>query len=914
MIATSRFHLQQQRKTFLSSFLLLFVSFFLFPLFTTPAEAQDSNAQKISQTLFLPLKINASGSTAGLSETVDQNLRQSLSGKGLRLLDRREATAQFNYLGGWPPGYEEIQNAGLDPELDYLAVGTLNRFGETISIDLVVYDLLAPSSPQYLFTQVDSLADLQGGLDSLVKDTVKFTNREFLIGEIEIKGNRRIDSGAILHHIKNRPGDMYNPVQLRDDLKDVFKMGYFDDVRIEAEDSDRGKRVIFTVAEKEVIGTVSITGEKKLKEKEIREVIAIPPNSIINPRKVREATDNIKKLYKEKGYFDTDVSANLSYPSEGRVNIRYDIREGEKAYVKGILIQGNTAFTDKEIKKVLATSTKGLLSWFTESGVLKRDMLNQDASRIGAFYQNNGFIDVKVGEPEVEKSGEWLYVTFNVEEGQRYKTGTVNIVGDLIESEDKLLEICRIGEEKHFSRKLLREDILRLTDYYGSKGYAYAEADPSISKNSEFKRVDITLSVDQGQLVHVNRIIIKGNTRTRDKVIRREIALQETDIFNASALKASNSRIRRLEFFEDVNITPEPTEDESLMDIVVDLKEKPTGSFSIGAGYSSVDSLMVMGEINQNNFLGRGQRLSLQANLSSSNTRFNLGFTEPHLNDTDLAFGIDLYSWENEYDDYTKDATGFAIRLAHPIWERWRVYGSYGYDDSELTDVSPYASWAIRESEDINVTSFISLGLSRDTRDRIYDTSRGSVNSVSVKFAGGWLGGDSAFTKIEGSTSWYFPFRWDTTFHVKFAAGYVKENSSGQLPVYEKFYLGGLSTMRGFEPGDMSPEVIRSDGYSEKIGGTQMWYSNLEYIFPLFKEAGLKGVVFFDIGDVSDAGDITLDSEETLEDDPNLRKSVGFGFRWLSPMGPLRLEWGYNIDPEDDEDQSLWDFSIGGQF
>lgn len=894
--------------------ILLFLSaFFIFLPITSFGQTHTGAGGINGRTMFLPLKINSQDAAVDMTKTVDLQIQKALISGVMAMMDRHEAEARFNDQASWPPTLETIQQIGLTG-YDYAATGTLNQFGKNISIDLVIYDLLGPSSPHYLFGQADSFEQLPDAIKTLLDATLQFTNRESLIGSIDIKGNRRIDSGAILQKIANRPGDRYNPRLLRNDLKKIFKMGYFDDVQIEADDTNQGKRITYTVSEKEVISSVTITGEKKLQEKEIKEVIGIIPNSIINPHKVREAADNIKKLYKEKGYYDTDVSTKLTYPAEGKINIKFDIREGSKAYVKKIDIQGNTAFSDKEIKKIMATSTKGILSWFTESGVLKRDMLNQDASRIGAFYQNNGFIDVKVGEPDVEKRGEWLHVIFNIKEGQRYKTGTISITGDLVEDEEKLLKFFRIGEEKFFSRKLLREDILRLTDFYGSKGFAYAEADPSINKEFDMKRIDITISIDKGSLVHVNRIIIKGNTRTRDKVIRREIALQETDIFNASALKVSNNRIRRLEFFEDVNITPEPTEDESLMDIIVELQEKPTGSFSIGAGYSSVDSLMVMGEINQQNFLGRGQNLSLQANLGGYSTRFNLGFTEPHLNDTNLAFGIDLYSWENEYDDYTKDATGFAIRLAHPLWEDWRVFGSYGYDDSDLTDISPYASWAIRESMDINITSFISLGLSRDTRNRIYDTSSGSVNAISVKFAGGWLGGDSAFTKIEGSTSWYFPFRWDTTFHIKLAAGYVKENSSGKLPVYEKFYLGGLSSMRGFEAGDISPEVTRSDGYDEKIGGTQMWYSNFEYIFPLFKEAGLKGVVFFDIGDVSDAGNITLGSGEELEDDPNLRKSLGLGFRWLSPMGPLRLEWGYNIDPEDDEDQSLWDFSIGGQF
>ena len=891
------------------------VSFLIIVLLSS-LEATTWAAQTASagtDILFFPLKINTTEMSAEQIDKVDQALYQALSRRNIPLLSRAEAEKRLNYQAEWPLPVEQIRAAVSNA---YAAVGTLNKFGGKISIDLAVYDMLSPGFPQYIYAQAESEADLPRALTNLVRDTVKFTNKEFVISEIVIRGNHKIDSGAILNHINNRSGDFYNPKQLRESLKKIYKMGFFNDVRVEAENTDSGKRIIFTVVEKDVINTLTITGEKQVKEEDIREVMGIVSHTIINAGKVQEAISNIKKLYKEKGYYDTEVSVNQTYPAPGKVNLRFDIQEGAKAYVKRIIIHGNHAFSDSEIRKILVTSTKGWLSWFTESGVLKRDMLNQDASRIGAFYSNNGYIDVKVGKPEVKKHGEWLYVTFNIEEGEPYKTGLIKITGDLLEPEDYLLKFCRVGDEKYFSRKTLRDDVLRLTDFYSSKGYAYAEVVPAIHKNEQYKRVDLTLKIDKGILVYVNRIIIKGNTRTRDKVIRREITLSEKGVFDSSAIKVSNNRLNRLEFFEDVSITPEPTDEDDLMDIIVDLKEKPTGSFSIGAGYSSVDSVMVMGDISQNNFLGRGQSISLQANLSSANTRFNLGFTEPHLNDSKLAFGFDLYKWENEYDDYTKDATGFAIRLSYPVWKYSRLYGSFGHDDSDLTDVSPYASQAIKDSQDIKITNFVSLGLSRDTRNRRYDTTAGSLNSISIKFAGGPLGGDSAFTKYEGISSWYFPWRWDTTFHVKLSAGYVQENSSGKLPVYEKFYLGGLSSMRGFEAGDISPEVTTNYGgytLTEKIGGVNMWYSNWEYIFPLFKEAGLKGVVFFDAGDVWDAGKDYGDSED-VDDSSNIRKSVGFGFRWLSPMGPLRLEWGYNIDPEDDEDQSLWDFSIGGQF
>jgi len=369
-------------------------------------------------------------------------------------------------------------------------------------------------------------------------------------------------------------------------------------------------------------------------------------------------------------------------------------------------------------------------------------------------------------------------------------------------------------------------------------------------------------------------------------------------------LKKSTERLQRLNYFEDVNITPEPAYDEdNLMDIVVELKEKSTGTFSIGAGFSSVDGLMLMADITQHNFLGRGQSLTLQGNIGGDNTRYNLSFTEPHLNDSKLSFGFDIYNWNRDYDDYDKESYGGAIRLGYPIWNKWRLYGSWGYDDSELSDVSPNASQTIKDSVDINVTHYLSLSTSRDTRNRNFNPNKGSQNTLSVKKAGGFLGGDSAYTKYEALTSWYFAYRWDTVFHLKASAGYIQEDESGKLPVYEKFYLGGLNNMRGFESGQISPEDPKTD---EKIGGEKMAYMNIEYIFPLVKDMGLNGLIFYDMGFVNEN-----DQNWEFED---VRSSVGFGFRWLSPMGPLRLEWGYNIDPLDDEDHSLWDFSIGGNF
>ncbi len=874
-------------------------------VFSLPAHAV---AQEVT-VLFLPLKVNSAVDASGLAGLADSSLGAALASRSaarqiLRLMPRTEAFASFDYSAAWPPAPEQVsavvRGSAALAEVDFVVAGNLTRIGESFSLDLKMYEMLATGLPAYYFREVPSIDSLDKVLDSLVGEITAYTGRDFLVSNVVLQGNERIDSGAIMRQVEIRAGDPYDAGLLRRDLKNIFKMGYFDDVRVEVDETDKGKKVIFVLQEKPVIASVSIEGEKELKEDAIQERVSVVANTIINPQKVAESVANIRALYKEKGFYNTHVEARLSYPAAEKVDVRFVIEEGAKVFVKEIRFAGNNYFKDKKLAKVIETSEKGLFSWLTDSGLLKRGILEQDAARLASFYHNHGFIEAKIGEPVVVQDGKWLNVTFNISEGDRYRVGDVSITGDLIEDKEKLLAKLNILDEEFLSRRVLREDVLRLNDYYAENGYAFAEASPLVSKKSDEKRVDIVINIQKGALVHLNRIIIKGNTRTRDKVIRRDLAIKEKGVFNSKALRVSNQRLQRLGYFEDISITPEPALEENMMDVTIEVKEKPTGAFSLGAGYSSVDSLMVMGEISQNNFLGKGQRLALQANLSGSATRYNLSFTEPRFNDSRMMLGVDLYNWQRKLDYYTKDSYGGALRFGFPLWKRWQMGFTYGWDHTDVKDIQIGAPNEVLDSLDLKVTSFVRVGVSRDTVDKPFDPGKGSVNRINVKYAGGPLGGDSAFTKVEGSSQWYFPLFLGTTFHLRGAAGQVFENETDRLPVYEKFYLGGLTTIRGFKSG----EISHLDKNGEKVGGDRMWYANLELIFPLVKEAGLKGVAFFDMGNVY---------EGSWEFD-NFKKTVGFGFRWLSPMGPLRLEWGYNIDPQPDEDQSNWDFSIGGAF
>lgn len=868
-------------------------------LSVSPVQAGDA------PTGFLPLQINSPGDRETLAERADQDLAAALAATEFFLIPRSEAKKLADYQGSWPPPASKLQDVAEKRGAENLAAGNLTVIGNQISIDIKLFDLLAPENPTFYFKTTDSIDTLRESLIMLVDEIQSFIDRDFRIAGIAPEGNTRIDSGAILRKIETKVGDAYDQAQLRNDLKSIYRMGYFNDVQIDVTDTPKGKQVIFRVVEKPVIKSVVFDGIEELKEEDIRAAANIKEHFILNPPKITVAEEAIRQLYKTKGFYNSQVDSEISYPDAQGAVVRFTIDEGKKIYIKEITVEGNEAFDDDDLLDQIETGEKWILSWLTESGLLDMNKIQQDAGRIVAFYNDNGFLEAKIGDPEIRQEKEWLYIKFVVEEGPRFRVGTVDFAGDLLGEKDDLLDLINIRSKTYLSRQVIRDDILKLTDHYAEVGYAFASIRPDIKKAPAGNRMDITYRINKGNLVYIDRITIKGNNRTRDNVIRRELRVAEGGVFDSSALRKSTQALQRLQFFEEVNVTPEPSLDPDRMNVIVEVKERSTGSFSIGAGYSSVDNLILMGQITENNFLGRGDNLSLSANVSGKSARYNLGYTNPHLNDSAFSWGLDLFNTEREYDDYTKDSIGGGIRVGYPIFGKWRVYGNYSYTDTDLTDVSEDASFVIRNSVDIHVTSAVKVSMVRDTRNRKFGATDGSRNVASVKYAGGPLGGDAEFTKVEGSTSWYFPMPLKTTFHVKGAAGQVFENETGQLPVYERFYLGGMNSVRGFEYGKISP-IDPETG--ERIGGDKMWYANTEIIFPLLETQGVSGLVFYD------AGQVLNDDEDWFQFNETIKQAVGLGIRWLSPMGPLQAVWGYNLDPLVDEDTSVWDFSVGGSF
>jgi outer membrane protein insertion porin family len=870
--------------------------FFLL-LIASPVQAESG------KTSFLPLNINSPGDTTSLQEKADSELQEALGQTDIFFLSRIEAKKLADYQGSWPPPITVMQEIAATTESDNLVAGNLTQIGGRISVDIKLFDLLSPGNPTYYYQTADSPDDLKNAFSKIVSEIKSYIEKDFRIATIAPEGNNRIDSGAILRKITTKTGDAYNQATLRNDLKEIYAMGYFNDVQIDVSDTQKGKKVIFRVVEKPVINTVIFEGMDKLKEEDIKAAANIKEHFILNPVKIADAEEAIRQLYKTKGFYNSKVTSKITYPNNQGAVVQITIDEGVKMYIKEISVEGNTTFDDDELLDQIETSEKWFLSWLTEGGLLDMNKVQQDAGRIVSYYNDNGFLEAKIGDPVISQEKEWLYIKFIVEEGTRFQVGTVDFTGDLLAEKDEMMELLTIKDDPYLGRQAIRKDILTLTDYYAEAGFAFADIKPIIKKTPSGDHMDVTFDISKGDLVYIERITIRGNSRTRDNVIRRELLIAEGGVFDSKAIRESTQALQRLTYFEEVNIIPEPSLNPNRMNVIVEVKEKSTGNFSIGAGFSSAENVIVMGQIAENNFLGRGDTLSFNANLSGSSSRYNLGYTNPHLNDSALSWGLDLFSIEREYDDYTKESKGGGIRIGYPIFGKWRLYGNYSFTDTDLSDVQPTASRIIRDSVDLHITSAIKFSLVRDTRNRLYVASEGSRNVVSVKYGGGPLGGDAQFTKVEGSSGWYFPIPFKSVFHIEGSVGQVFENQPDKLPVYERFYLGGLSSVRGFEFGKISP---LDNG--DRIGGDKMWYTNTEVIFPLLETQGLHGLVFYD------AGQVMNDDENWGDATDNIKNAVGVGIQWLSPMGPLSIVWGFNLDPRDDEDDSVWDFSVGGTF
>jgi outer membrane protein insertion porin family len=869
-------------------------------LMISPAEGAESS----TRIAVLPFEIHTLKPMDHLAEGLQAMMTARLAREGFDVMD--PAATNKSELSRIPlSDVDLVRKVGRDNNIDWLIGGSLTQIGGKMSVDLTAVPMSRERRPFSIFAVGDRIDKLVEIIDRLA---VAAKNRIIGVAQIDslsIMGNKRIETDAILAAIESQKGMMFDPEALNKDLRSVYGMGFFEDVQIDVEDGPGGKIVTFKVSEKPSIGKITFEGNKKIDQEDLEEVVGIKKYAILNRTAIKDSIERLRDHYHQEGYHNVEIGERIEELPNNEVALTYQITEGDKVFIKKIQFIGNVNFDDGDLEDIMDIGEKWFLSFLTDSGQLDRKKLESDISKIKSFYHNNGYIKAQVGEPDISyHKDEGFIITITINEGPQYTIRKVSLEGDLIKEADELYKALKITEEKVYNREVIRSDTLKLSEIFANEGYAFADIFPQIKEDDREHTVDITYRISKGKKVKFERIEITGNDRTRDKVIRRELEVVEGGYFSAQKLQRSAQNLHRLGFFEDVQVNTKKGSSGDDMILDINVKERSTGMISLGVGYSSVENAMGILQVSETNLFGRGQLLSARVSVSSKATRYTVSFTEPWLFGKPLLAGIDIYDWEYEYDEYTKDSLGGKLRFGFPLgldFTRGSVI--YTYDDAEILDVLETASQEIKDMEGENVTSSMTFRVVRDSRDRLFNATRGSVNVVSVEYAGGVLGGDNYFTKYHVRSAWFFPFFWDSAFSVQGRWGFVEQRSGGKLPVYEKFRLGGMNTVRGFDYGSISP--IDPDT-SDRIGGEKMMVYNLEYRFPLIKDQGVVGIVFFDAGNV-----FTKDEDYTFS---GIRMGAGGGIRWYSPAGPLRLEWGKNLDPKPDEPSSVWEFTIGTPF
>lgn len=857
------------------------IFFFLFSW--QPVWAAEENQRLI----IFPFAINGPEELEYLGQDIPSLLRDELQNRNFDTISGSRTLAVIEQSGVSELNIQNVSELARRAEADYAVYGSMSQIGETFSFDVRLVAPDDPGTPRAFFATGQGLISLQPALSDIADKLENSIKQRQTITEIDVQGNQILGEDVVLTRLQIREGDEYSVEALDEEIKRLYATGYFDDVQVHVRESAQGVRVVFEVQERPRLAGIEVKGNEAIDDEDILEAMSTTPDSVLNPKLLGQDLDTIRELYRKKGYYKAQIEYSQEQTTEGRAKLVLDIDEGDKQYITKIQIRGAEKLDQGELKKQLALSERGWFSWITGGGVLREEALDRDVAALEAYYANRGFMDVRVGHPEVSYEEDGIHITFQVQEGPRYTVGQVDLDGDLVTDQEQLLKVIELDnlarDNEPFSRSALREDIQNLTEFYSNYGYAFAEANPELKKNREDKTIDVSYDLSKNQQVYIRRVTIAGNKKTRDNVIRRQLLLNEGERFNGRLLSQSKQRLTRIDYFEDVEMQTIPTQDPELMDIEVKIQEKSTGSFSAGAGFSSVDKVFFTGQIEERNLFGKGYDVSFQGSFSSYTTRFLARFWNPHLYDGPVGAGVDLFNIRRDYDDYDLDSTGGKLKFAYTIGTYTRLFWNYSLQEYEVSDIDDDASKEIKELKGTNLASKTEIAAVRDTTDRRINPTRGTKNTLSVEYAGGLLGGDDEFINPEYEFSYFHPLFWKVVFNWHWKLGWLFENGSEDVPDYERYYLGGINTVRGYDWRDISI----TDDEGDDVGGYKTLYSNVELVFPIKDDMGLLGVVFFDAGNV-------WDKNETIE--PDFYKSIGAGIRWNSPMGPLRLEYGYPLD------------------
>ncbi|HAT48723.1 MAG: outer membrane protein assembly factor BamA [Nitrospirae bacterium] len=728
-----------------------------------------------------------------------------------------------------------------------------------------------------------------------------------LIRGVVVEGAGRVEQDTIRSHLELQEGDRFEAAKIRKSIEALFATGFFKDVAVDR----RGDDLVVRVTENPVVNEITYEGNDAFGKEELDKLVQVKPSTIYNRAKTDRDLAALRQAYRIKGLFLAKIDLLVNPGEANQVNLVYRIDEGAKSKVARVKIVGNSQLSDKELIKDLMIKPSGWFSWFTDDDTYDREKLIFDQSQLRKAYLDAGFVRVQVDSSVAELTPDRsaFVVTHTVHEGKRYTFGPVEITGDFDElPNDVLREELKFRDGDWYSKSKLMTSMEKLNDRIGDFGYAFLDIQPDTQIDDDKLVVSVNFKVKKGQRVYLNRIEVSGNDRTRDEVIRREVRMTEGDLFSASKLRRSKVRLKQLNFFENIEILTPPAQGREKVDIHVKVEEKPTGTFSIGGGYSSTENFLGTASISQNNFMGRGQKLVLSFMLSGITQDYSLGFTEPYFLGKNLSAGFDIFNKKTDQrsvSSYKQDSFGGTLRLGFPISENLRSNASYSYTHTDIQEIGLGASSAIRAMVEKSPydQSMVSHAFVWDDLDDPVFPSEGRKHKLITDYSG--LGGDVTFARLVADSEMYYPFTFDDAWvgHIRGRAG-VADGLGEQIPIFERFQLGGASTVRGFNRGGIGPRTVEGDAY----GGVHFEQVNAELLFPVLdlKEKGVRGLLFVDTAYLGD-----WDLPTNVPDSGGIRVSTGIGINWNSPFGPLKMVLGTPLVKEDFDETRIFDFTMG---
>jgi len=765
------------------------------------------------------------------------------------------------------------------------------------------------------------------------------------IADVRVEGNRRVEVDVVKGSISQKKGAVYDPKGVAKDIRALMKLGYFSDVEVVLEGGKAAPVLVYKVTERPTVAEVKHEGNDELTDEDLKDTIELKPFDLLDLARVQKDVKKIQEKYVEKGYYLAEVTYRIVPKPENQADVVYVIDEKAKVLVKEIRFVGNDHISDDDILQYMQTRPGGYFSGLTSMGTFKEDAFERDLQAVSAVYLDRGYVLVKVGKPTVALSPDrkYIYITIPLEEGDPYTIGEVKFSGQLLDTAGFLPRVVKSKAGEGFVRSKVGQDLFAVGDVFRDMGYAYANVTPITNTDAAKRTIAIDYNVQPGQRVKFERIDVIGNEKTRDKVIRRELRVYEGELYSGTGIKVSKQRVTALGYFESVEITTKPGSADDKIVAVVEVKERATGTFQVGAGFSSYENFVLTGQISQQNFFGWGQTLSLQVQWSSIRQLGQIQFIEPYFLDTKWTFAFDIYATEGVYTNFTRRTVGGALTWGYelngltPVWswarnlEDVRLIGTY---TNEKVNVLGTAGTRLANQLSSGTTSSFRLSLQVDKRDNRIFATRGWFASASAEIAPPLLAPESVFGNVILFTRYalelrgYRPVIFDSLIgRARLTLGAIRAwDATHQPPISELYYVGGINSVRGYRYLSISPNRRIAGSANDPAsglgsaatGGDWQLVLNTELEFPLLEKVGVRGVVFFDAGNAYAYKQ--ADYNKKSYDKP-IYRSVGFGFRWVSPVGPLRFEWGIPLDRRRDRDTNTYldnaldfQFTIGNFF